>query len=725
VRILVRRAVVWPQRGPTSESSIERGAIGSQELHVRTLVRVGWLGPTPFHGSRDVRQLVAAVCLATVAGLADSAPAVAANNTWTNAAANLTWNTTSANWSSPTVWNNANVDSAVFGATGVGTITLQDPITARAVQFDTAGYTLSGTGANVLTLATGGGGSLGVGEVQANANATIAAAIAGTVGLTKTGSGVLTLTGQNTFTGGTTVNAGTLQIGDGVATPTPATLLENVTINNTSVLQFNKGSGANATYAGNYSGTGSLVKSGSGHAILSGTHTYTGGTTVNGGQLTFEASLTGNVAVNSATLNFAQVSGTVMYAGVISGPGFVNKQSGSRLILTADQTYAGDTQVIGSGVLQLGNGGTAGMISTAVGIGQTARLEFNRSDAVTFAPVISGTGGITIQGAGTITLTGANTYSGVTTINAGTLSIGNGGTTGTVAGNITNNAALRFDRSDAVSYGGVISGTGTVTKLGAGTLTLSGANTYTGATTVTGGTLALTGTASFASSPTIQVNTGTTLNVTGLTGGSNHDGTRFALANGQTLKGLGTIDGGVDVRNGATLAAGGSPGTTSVTGNVDFQAGSTLRIQLNGLGDTDADRSRLLLTGALTFAGASGNPFTVDVTNSGSFSGTTTATYTIASAGSIGSTGLDSTLSLAAGAGGSGTATNTSNVRLNVSGFVAGEQFSLQRSGNFMLLSFTPVPEPATILGIALAGTGAVEWWRRKRLISRANRTPP
>src|SRR5205807_3459884 len=102
-------------------------------------------------------------------------------------------------------------------------------------------------------------------------------------------------------------------------------------------------------------------------------------------------------------------------------------------------------------------GGTSGMISTTVGIGQTSRLEFNRSDAVTFAPVISGTGGITIQGAGSITLTGANTYTGVTTINAGTLSIGNGGTTGAVAGNMTNNAALRFDRSDAVTYGGVIS----------------------------------------------------------------------------------------------------------------------------------------------------------------------------------------------------------------------------------------------------------------------------
>ena len=97
---------------------------------------------------------------------------------------------------------------------------------------------------------------------------------------------------------------------------------------------------------------------------------------------------------------------------------------------------------------------------------------------------------MTKTGAGTTTLTGTNTYSGTTTISTGTLQVGNGGTTGTLgSGNITNNAALRVNRSDAFTLGQNISGTGTLTQFGAGTTTLTGANTYSGVTTISAGTL--------------------------------------------------------------------------------------------------------------------------------------------------------------------------------------------------------------------------------------------
>ena len=72
--------------------------------------------------------------------------------------------------------------------------------------------------------------------------------------------------------------------------------------------------------------------------------------------------------------------------------------------------------------------------------------------ALTFAGVISGTGSLTQSGAGTVTLTGANTYTGVTTISAGTLQIGNGGATGSITGNVTDNATLVFDRTGALTY---------------------------------------------------------------------------------------------------------------------------------------------------------------------------------------------------------------------------------------------------------------------------------
>ena len=179
---------------------------------------------------------------------------------------------------------------------------------------------------------------------------------------------------------------------------------------------------------------------------------------------------------------------TLTYAGVISGTGSLTKIGTGTLTLTGDSTYTGGT-TISAGTLLLGSGGTTG--SVAGNIVDNAALIFNRSDALTYAGVISGTGSLTQAGAGTLTLTGANTYTGTTTISAGTLQLGNGGTTGSVAGNIVDNAALVFNRSDALTYGGVISGTGTLTQAGTGTLTLTGANTYTGATTISAGTLQL------------------------------------------------------------------------------------------------------------------------------------------------------------------------------------------------------------------------------------------
>src|SRR5258705_9506946 len=86
-------------------------------------------------------------------------------------------------------------------------------------------------------------------------------------------------------------------------------------------------------------------------------------------------------------------------------------------------------------------------------------------------------------------LTGTNTYSGGTTISAGTLQVGNGGTTGSITGDVTDNGVLAFDRSDSVTFAGAISGTGSVTQIGTGTTILTGTNTYSGGTTISAGTL--------------------------------------------------------------------------------------------------------------------------------------------------------------------------------------------------------------------------------------------
>jgi outer membrane autotransporter protein len=166
--------------------------------------------------------------------------------------------------------------------------------------------------------------------------------------------------------------------------------------------------------------------------------------------------------------------------------------------------------------LQLGNGGASGSI--VANVVDNGVLSVNRSDTFTFGGAISGTGAFQQNGTGTTILTAANTYSGATTVNAGTLQAGatnvfasssaftvaNGATLGlsnfnqTIgslagAGAVTLGSATLTTGNDNTSttFSGVISGSGSLTKIGSGVLTLSGANTYSGGTTLAGGTLSL------------------------------------------------------------------------------------------------------------------------------------------------------------------------------------------------------------------------------------------
>jgi len=114
----------------------------------------------------------------------------------------------------------------------------------------------------------------------------------------------------------------------------------------------------------------------------------------------------------------------------------------------------------------------------------------NRPWDIILSGALTNSQGFTKTGTGTLTLAGTNTYSGVTMINAGTLQIGDGGTSGQLGtGNVTNNASLVFNRSDDIIADKLVDGTGSVTKLGAGTLTLATGTRYTGNTVVSNGTL--------------------------------------------------------------------------------------------------------------------------------------------------------------------------------------------------------------------------------------------
>ena len=259
-------------------------------------------------------------------------------------------------------------------------------------------------------------------------------------------------------------------------------LLPSLQLNANTTFEIDNAS-AVTEVTGAISGTGGLTKTGSGALVLIGTNTYSGGTTISAGTLQIgnggtTGSIVGDVADNG-TLAFDR-SDTVAFGSVISGTGSLVQLGSGTLVLTGNSTYTGGT-TISAGTLQIGNGGTIGSITGNVTDNGT--LAFNRSDTVTFAGAITGTGSLAQLGSGTVTLTGNNTYFGVTTISAGTLQIGNGGTSGSINGNVIDNGTLAFDRSDAVTFSGAISGTGSLVQLGAGTLVLTADSNFLGITT--------------------------------------------------------------------------------------------------------------------------------------------------------------------------------------------------------------------------------------------------
>lgn len=381
--------------------------------------------------------------------------------------------------------------------------------------------TISG---GTLQIGNGGAaGSLGTGAIvnngallfnRAGVTNTVNGAISGTGSLTKIGTGTLILGANNSYSGTTTIEAGTLQAGNGGATgqlPGGAPI-----VNNGTLVYNTTGSFVSAGFTATLGGTGNVwVKSGSVKAI--GQNTYTGWTRIDSGasfQVTEgnTGNLLSSVVTNNGTLVFGrQDNGVFGYSNNIVGTGRVlkevnNTQGGGDVTLAGTNTYSGGTYIAGGGVL-LGdtlNPGAGSIIGDVVftnsPVGDNPRfLRFNRPDDFTFTntvySVVTGStaansGRIEKSGLNVVAVTGNNTYPGGTTINEGTLMVGNGGTSGSIGtGGVTDNGVLVWNRSDDVAFGGVISGSGSIIKRGAGTLTLSGVNTHLGETVVSNGTL--------------------------------------------------------------------------------------------------------------------------------------------------------------------------------------------------------------------------------------------
>jgi outer membrane autotransporter protein len=398
--------------------------------------------------------------------------------------------------------------------------------------------------------------------------------------------------------------------------------------------------GANGTSAVDFTNKGSVIGSlnfANGNDAL---HAYTG------------SSITGNISGGGGAnlLTLESEDGGASTFAPLSLAGFQTLQSnagiwtfnvalpssgitsatvnGGTLILGADaSTYTGSMTVGSGGVLQ-----SSAQFAPAA-ITDNGLVRFAQPDNATYAGLVSGTGGIEKTGAGTLTLTQDQAFTGTTTISAGVLQLGSGGTTGSVKGDIVDNATLVINRSDALTLSGTISGTGSLVKEGAGTTTLTAANSYGGGTALKQGRLNVGNNLALGTG-TLAMDDGTTLgfaadglnlaNAVVLTGNNdpvidtgsfsatlsgNITGGGFITKIGSgtlTLSGSNSYTGATDVAEG-TLKAG-VAGTFSAASAHTVQSGATL--DLAGFSQTVAS---LANSGTVTLVGTTpGTTLTVN-----------------------------------------------------------------------------------------------------------------
>ncbi len=434
-------------------------------------------------------------------------------------------------------------------------------------------------------------GTLAVNEVGTLA---IVGAISGTGSVEKAGAGTLTLSGNNSYTGGTVVSAGTLSLTNNNSVGTGYVILYGrttlalangidvanvVSISGDADLLVTNGS---ATDSGVLRGNGRLAKTGVGKLVLTGISLYVGGTTISAGTLQVGNSgatgfIAGDVADNGALV--FDHSDDISFAGAVSGTGRVEQDGSASLTLTGNSSYSGGTALntgtlvigsnnaIGTGALTMAAGTALGFsgnftLANQIIASGDPTLQVNSGNVVTLAGTIANgasPGDIVKTGTGTLVLTGTNTYSGGTTISAGTLQLGNGGTAGSIVGNVVDNGILAVNRSNDLTIAGAISGTGSVEKAGTGTLTLSGNNNYSGGTVVAAGTLSLI----------TDQSAGTGAITLG-------DGTALALADGLNVTNALSISGNVNliVANGSAIES----GVLSGSGTYTLSGGGTLHM---------------------------------------------------------------------------------------------------------------------------------------------------
>ncbi|HEV2505133.1 MAG TPA: autotransporter domain-containing protein [Mesorhizobium sp.] len=344
--------------------------------------------------------------------------------------------------------------------------------------------------------------------------------------------GTTIFTSENAYSAVTNISPGAvLQLGNGGTTGS----IRDGVVNNDGTLIIDRSADIFPRYAGVVSGTGTLVKNGTGLVTLVGVNTYSGGTTINTGELRIGDGFAGDGALTGNYANHSRLSvyfnGTPSYSGIISGAGSFEKTGNGSLTLNGIQTYTGGTKVT-FGTLLLGGANRlapTGALTLNGGIFDLNGYSQTVSDLAGYGRLVIGTGGLTAGGA-------ADT-----------------------------------------SFNGVITGSGTLTKEGSSTLTLALSaffpTTFTGTTNANAGTLKVDG--AMASS-NFQVNAGGTLTGSGSVGATTvASGGTLAGRAGQslTLAAL-TLNDGSNIN--AALGAANTMPLFDVTGNLTLDGRLTV-----------------------------------------------------------------------------------------------------------------------------------------------------
>lgn len=624
-----------------------------------------------------------------------------ADGIWIQTAAGpFNW-TDSANWSGSTIATGADrTASFTPNITANQTVNLDAATTIGNITFTdstSASHDLTISGANTLTLSRSSGAPV-IDVTQTGRTLTISGTIAGNNGLQKNGAGNLILSGTNNYTGTTTVSAGTLQVGSGANGSLTSTT--GISIASGATLAIGRSSFTQATDLNGavISGSGSINYTGGGTATLTAANTYTGVTSVGGGTNgTLEVTTLANGGVASgmgaSTNAAANLVLSAYNAGALRYVGATNVSTDRLFTLGNGSGYAGGLESSGTGTVNFTNTGAVAFTTTnssrIFALGGT-----NTGQNILNAQLINnGTGALAFikSGAGSWVLANnSNSYTGTTTISAGTLNIskiedygtdsaigkGTAGTAIALNGGILNYTGSGDDTNRLISLGGNSSilnnGTGalnftatgnlnvpvanartlslggtnggtisgaiqnnnsaaavSLTKTDSGTWQLGGINTYTGTTTVSGGELRILNGSSIYST----LNNDKANAVTIDSGGTlQFDNWSWAGSFGQLWYAKANI-----VINGGTLRYAGTTGNGS--NNRSFTIGANgATLECSSIGQTWAVTSSGSYTtlasngGTLTLTGAGNGRLEQIIPGSGGLTKSGSGTWTITGA---------------------------------------------------------------------------------------------